>query len=127
MTRVLIALGIAVVIYGVGVGVGSVLYATGTIATGATHNDCANYRKEIARERGISEHDVPQSEIRQRTADCLAGHELTEREAFRKEYLVWPLWPAIICAIVFLLWPVWARILHNQELAEGLAEPAAQH
>ena len=125
MKRLLMALAIAAVIYGTGLAAGSLLYASGTIATGATHNDCANYKQEIARERGIDEQDVPQSEIKQRTADCLATHELSEKEAFRTEYLVWPLWPAAICAVVFLLWPVWTRILHNQELAHGETETTA--
>jgi hypothetical protein len=40
MKRIGVALAIALGIYGVAVGAGSVLYATGAIATGATHNDC---------------------------------------------------------------------------------------
>ena len=126
-TRIVIALAIAGVIYGVGLGAGSLLYFTGTIATGATHNDCENYREDIARERGIDEEDVPQRDIKQAAETCLAGHELTEEEAFREEYLVWPVWPAAICAVIFLLWPAWSRILHNQETADTDGEVAPQH
>ena len=112
-------IGIAVVImagiYGFALGIGSLLYATGTIATGATHNDCANYRQEIAEETGIPEEDVPQEEIKARTEACLTTHELTEEEAFRSEYLFWSIWPGVICAIVFLFWPVWTNILLRQE------------
>jgi hypothetical protein len=116
-----------VVLYGTGLGVGSLLYATGAIATGATHNDCEDFRKELAEERGIDEHDVPQSAIKARAEECLARHELTEEEAFRTEYLIWPVWPAVICAVVFLLWPTWARILRNQEHAEASHGQAAPH
>jgi hypothetical protein len=102
--------------------VGSLLYATDTIAIGATHNDCVGYKKEIADERGIDENDVPQEEIKQRTQTCLDSHELTARDAFRSEYLFWSLWPGIICAVIFLLWPLWARTLNNQEVAEDEEE-----
>lgn len=115
LKRIGIAVVIAAAIYGVAVGIGSLLYATGTIATGATHNDCANYRQEIAEETGIPEEDVPQEEIKSRTEACLATHELTEEEAFRSEYLFWSIWPGVICAIVFLFWPVWTTILLRQE------------
>lgn len=131
MKRLLIALVIAGGIYGVGLGIGSLLYATGAIATGATHNDCEDFRKEIADNPqmfglapGIDEEDVPQSAIKALAQECLAGHVLTEEEAFREEYLIWSAWPAIICAAIFLAWPFWARILHNQERAETAAVEA---
>jgi hypothetical protein len=126
-TRILIALAIAAGLYGVALGVGSTLYATGTIATGATHNDCDKFREKLAPQYGGDEHDVPQSAIKANAKECLAWHELTKDEAFRTEYLFWPLWPAAIGAIVFLLWPVWARFLHNQEAAEGPGVQAAVH
>jgi len=115
LKRLAIAVLIAAAIYGLAVGIGSALYATGNMPTGATHNDCADYRKEIADERGIDEEDVPQEEIKARTEACLATHEQTDEEAFRSEYLFWSIWPGVICALVFLIWPVWSRILFNQE------------
>jgi hypothetical protein len=115
LKRLAIAVLIAGAIYGLAVGIGSTLYATGNMPTGATHNDCADYRQEIADERNIDPEDVPQEEIKQRTEACLATHELTEEEAFRSEYLFWSIWPGVICALVFLMWPVWSRILFNQE------------
>ena len=115
MKRIGMAVGIAVVIYALALGVGSVLYATGTIATGATHNDCADFKHEIAKERGIDQADVPQSDIAQRTQECLDGHVLTEREAFRSEYLFWSIWPGAISAVIFLLWPRWTRVLMQQD------------
>lgn len=124
MKRILIALAIAIGIYGVAVGAGSLLYATGVIATGATHNDCADFKKEIAEARGIDEKDVAQSEIKNATRACLDEHELTEGHAFRTEYLFWGAWPAAVCAMIFLAWPVWARILSNQQEAEDAAEAA---
>jgi hypothetical protein len=118
MRRTALAVGVGVVIYALAVGAGSVLYATGAIATGATHNDCADYRHEVAEERGINDEDVPQSEIKARTQTCLASHELTERHAFRSEYLFWSIWPAVICAAVFLIWPAWAHALERQETSD---------
>ena len=118
MKRAAIAAAIAIAIYGAAVGAGSLLYATGAIATGATHNDCADFRAQIAKEQGIGEDHVAQSEISSRTAACLDEHELTPWEAFRSEYLVWSLWPGVICGVIFLLWPAWARILHRQEQAD---------
>ena len=118
MRRIIIAVAIAAVIYALALGAGSALYASGLIATGATHNDCADFKQEIARERGIDEQDVPQSEVKQRTQDCLDGHTLTKREAFRSEYLLWSIWPGVISAVIFLLWPRWERILHRQDAAE---------
>lgn len=122
MGRLLVALAIAAGIYGIALGVGSLLYVTDAIGTGATHNDCADFRRDIAHERGIDEEDVPQSEIKARTQECLVRHELTAREAFRSEYLFWSIWPGVICAAIVLAWPVWARTLHNQEQAD-----AAEH
>lgn len=124
MKRIGIALAIALGIYAAAVGAGSALYASGLIATGATHNDCSGFKKEIAEARGIDEKDVPQSEIKAATQACLDEHELTEGHAFRTEYLFWGAWPAVVCAAIFLAWPVWARILRNQEEAEDAAEAA---
>ena len=118
MKRIALALGIGAVIYGLALGAGSVLYATGAIATGATHNDCADFRSEIAKERGIGDDEVPQSEIKARTQACLASHELSDRHAFRSEYLFWSIWPAVSCVAVFLMWPLWARALERQELGD---------
>ena len=118
MKRLALAFAIAAVIYGAGVGVGSLLYASGVIATGATHNDCEDFRKTIADRRGIDEEDVPQSEIKAEAEQCLATHVLTAKEAFRTEYLFWSAWPAAICAVIFLLWPAWASALRRQEEAD---------
>ena len=126
MKRLAIAAAVALSIYGIAVGVGTLLYTTGAIATGATHNDCDGIKKQIAEERyGGREKDVPQEELKQATQACLATYELTENEAFREEYLFWSIWPGVISAIVFLLWPAWARILHNQDEAD-LAEQASR-
>lgn len=115
--RILVAVLIAAGIYSVAAGAGYALDATGTIATGATHNDCDNFREDIADEQGIDEEDVEQSDIKALAIACLETHELSEDEAFRTEYLYWGIWPAVICAVIFLLWPIWSRILHNQEQA----------
>ena len=120
MKRIVMALVIALGIYGVAVGAGSLLYATGAIATGATHNDCD--RGVIAKALGKSQDDLTQQELKTETTKCLDTHTLTKGHAFRSEYLFWSAWPAIICAMVFLAWPVWARILRNQEAAERAAE-----
>ena len=120
MKRIVMALAIALGIYGVAVGAGSVLYATGAIATGATHNDCD--RGVIAKALGKSQDDLTQQELKTETTKCLDTHTLTKGHAFRSEYLFWSAWPAIICAMVFLAWPVWTRILRNQEAAERAAE-----
>jgi len=119
MMRFLVAGAIALALYGIAAGIGSALYAADVIGTGATHNDCPDYRNLIAEERGIDEEDVQQSEIKRRAQECLAAHALTEEEAFREEYLFWAAWPAGICAVIFLLWPAWARALHRQEEATG--------
>jgi hypothetical protein len=125
LKRIAIAVVIAAAIYGIAVGIGSLLYATDAIATGATHNDCPDFRQEIADEMGIDEEDVEQSDIKVRAQECLAEHELTEEDAFREEYIIWPAWPAVICAIIFLLWPLWSRILINHEEEEN--EEGAGH
>ena len=122
MKRILIALGIAAAIYGIALGSGSLLYGTGAIATGATHNNCVNIKKNLAAQQGVAEDDVSQSDIKNATQSCLDGHELSKGDAFRSEYLFWSAWPAAICALIFLLWPVWARALHNQELTDELLE-----
>jgi hypothetical protein len=117
-----VALAIGLAIYGLAAGVGSLLYATGAIATGATHNDCD--RAVIARTLGKAQDDVTAQELKTGTQTCLDAHTLTKGEAFRSEYLFWSAWPAVICAFVFLAWPMWARILRNQEDAERAAEAA---
>ncbi len=122
--RIGIAVMLAVGIYAVALGVGSVLYATGAIATGATHNNCADFKHVIAVERGIDQQDVPQADVNARTQACLDGHTLTKGEAFRSEYLFWAAWPGVICAVIFLAWPAWARTLHNQELADAVRDAA---
>lgn len=122
MKRIGIALLLAVGIYGLAVGTGSLLYATGAIATGATHNNCPGFKQEIAKARGIAEKDVPQKEIKDATQACLDEHVLTKGHAFRSEYLFWSAWPAVLCAAIFLAWPAWARILHNQEQSERAEE-----
>jgi hypothetical protein len=119
--RLLIAVALALGIYGIALGAGSLLYVTGVIAIGPTHNDCEGYREEIARERGIKEEDVPQSEIRARTAACLDGHKLSEQQAFREEYLMWAAWPAVVVAVIYLFWPAWARALERQDEDEAAA------
>ena len=59
MKRIGIAILIAVAIYAAMLAFGSALYATGVIGHGATHNDCVNFRADIAEQRGIAEEDVP--------------------------------------------------------------------
>jgi len=124
--RLLVAVVIAAGIYGIALGIGTMLYVTDAIGTGATHNDCADFRKAIADERGIDEEDVEQREIKERTQTCLEEHELTAREAYRSEFLFWSIWPGVICAIIFLVWPAWARTLHHQDQAEA-AERTGGH
>jgi hypothetical protein len=121
MKRIAVAAAIALAIYGLAAGAGSLLYATGAIATGATHNDCD--RAVIARTLGKAEDDLTQQELKTETQKCLSAHAfLSKGEAFRSEYLFWSAWPAVICALVFIVWPVWGRILHNQELADRAEE-----
>ena len=120
MKRIGGAVAIALAIYGLAVGAGSLLYVTGAIPTGATHNDCD--RALIARTLGKAQDDLTQQELKTETRKCLDGHQLTEGHAFRSEYLFWSIWPAVICAAVFLAWPAWGRVLHNQEDADRAAE-----
>ncbi len=128
MRRMLIALAIAGVIYVAGLGAGSILYSTGTIATGAPHADCGDPRDIVAENNpGVDKADLPQSEIKAEAQRCLNLNVLTEEEAFREEYLFWPAWPAAICAVIFLMWPAWSRILHNQEMADELGGEAPTH
>ena len=121
MKRIAVAAAIALGIYAIAVGAGTVLYATGAIATGATHNDCD--RAVIARSLGKAEDDLTPKELKTETQKCLDAHTLTKGEAFRTEYLFWSAWPALICAAIFLAWPAWARTLHNQEQTEPADEP----
>jgi hypothetical protein len=125
--RLLIALVIAAGIYGLAVGVGSVVYATGNMPTGATHNDCPDYRETLAEEQGIDRSDVPQEDIKNATQACLDGHEQTDEEAFRSEFLFWSIWPGVICAVVFLIWPIWTRVLLKQEAHDDGGETGGEH
>ena len=120
-TRILIALVIAGGLYGIALGIGSALYATGAIATGATHADCGDHRENAEEQFPDVDEDDLQPYIKADAVKCLEANELTEREAFQDEYLFWPIWPAVICAVIFLAWPVWSRILHNQEASEAVA------
>jgi len=120
--RFAIALVIAVGVYGIALGIGTLLYQTGAIGTGATHNDCDTVKADLARARGVSEEDIPQADVKAATRACLDAHELTKWEAFRSEYLFWSVWPGIILAGLFLLWPWWTRVLHHQEIAEAIEE-----
>ena len=116
--RLGIAVLIAFSIYGAMAGLGAVLYATDNIATGATHNDCGNLKREIAdRDYDGDLEEVPQEQLKQESITCLESHELTPEEAF-EEYWLWSIWPALISGGVFLLWPVWAKILERQEAAD---------
>jgi hypothetical protein len=114
----LVALAIAAAIYGIGVSVGAVLWATDALPRGATHNDCENFAKIIAKEKGISKEDVEQSDIKALAEECLAGH-VREESAVLHDFVTWSVWPAVICAMIFLIWPAWARTLDNQDAAEG--------
>jgi hypothetical protein len=123
MKRLLIALLIAGGIYGFAVRIGTILYLTETIPTGATHNDCGELKQEIAdRDYGGDESLVPQEQLKNETIACLDTHELTPEEAFKTEWLFWSIWPGVICGLVFLLWPTWTRILVNQEEGEAAEE-----
>jgi hypothetical protein len=142
LKRIGIAVVLAAAIYGIALGIGSLLYATGTIATGATHNDCPDYAEVIADPqhearndgflppeamalRDVNEEDVRdhyQYLVRAATIACLTDHELTEEQAFREEYLFWTIWPGVIVGVVFLFWPIWAGILHRQEQADLAAD-----
>ncbi|MDE3094376.1 MAG: hypothetical protein KGK07_00055 [Chloroflexota bacterium] len=119
MKRLGIAGGVAIVIYGAMLGLGTLLYATGAIGAGATHNDCVDFRHQIALRQGIADRDVAQSQVKAATAACLETHRLTKWHAFKTEYLQWAAWPAVVTAAIFLLWPQWAAALHRQEVAEA--------
>ncbi len=122
MKRLLTAVLIAVVIYAAMLALGTTLYATGAIGEGATHNDCVDFQQKIAKQQGIDQADVQQSQVKAATQACLDTHSLTKWHAFRSEYLEWAAWPAVVVAAIFLLWPAWARTLHNQEVAETAAD-----
>ena len=119
--RLLTALVIAGGIYGLAMGTGFILYKTEAIGTGPMHTECPNYKPIIAEEQGIDEEDVEQEDIKARSSACHEAEKaaITHEEAFRTEYLYWSIWPAAICAIVFLLWPVWTQILIRQEEHEA--------
>jgi hypothetical protein len=123
MRQLAIAAGIALGIYAIAAGVGLTVFAADAVPTGATHNDCENFREELAPVLGVDEEDVPQSAIKAEAEECLAGHEREEEDVIQ-EYLFWSIWPAAICAAIFLAWPFWARILHNQERADEVAGEA---
>lgn len=117
MKRLLLAIAIAGAIYAIGAGIGGALWAADSIPIGATHNDCADFKAIIAEERGIDEEDVEQSDIKALAIECLAGHEREDADVLR-DFLVWSVWPALICAGIFLIWPAWTKTLLNQEAAE---------
>jgi len=119
MKRLATAAVIAAIIYAAMLALGTTLYTTGVIGEGATHNDCVDFRQEIAKREGIHEEDVSQQQLKEATAACLDEHTLTKWHAFRTEYLIWAAWPAGITALIFLLWPAWAQVLHRQEVAEA--------
>ena len=122
MKRLAIAAAIACVIYAAMLALGSVLYTTGVIGAGATHNDCVDFRHQIAVQQGIDDKDVPQEQVKTATAACLEEHRLTKWGAFREEYLVWAAWPAAVTAMIFLLWPRWSAALHRQDMADAVDE-----
>ena len=124
MRRLWVAIAIAIGIYALAVGIGSIIYAAGWMPTGAAHNDCANYRQTIAEEQGIDEEDVAQEDIKQASIACLETHERDAEDVF-KTYLFWSAWPAVITAAIFLAWPAWAAALHRQEQTETVADAPA--
>jgi len=127
MKRIVLALALAAGIYGAALGAGTLLYATGAIATGATHNNCPDFHHELAPQYGGDAQNVPQSAVKAAAEHCLTGHVLTEREAYRSEYVFWSAWPAVLFAFIFLAWPLWVEILHNQERADGRKEVQRGH
>jgi len=127
MRRALLALAIAAAIYGAELGAGTLLYVTGSIPTGATHNNCPDFHHELAPQYGGDAKDVPQPAVKAAAEHCLSGHTLTEGEAYRTEYVFWAAWPAVLFAIIFLAWPVWAETLHNQEREDGRKEAKRGH
>jgi hypothetical protein len=122
MNRVLLALALAAAIYGAELAAGTLLYVTGAMPTGATHNNCPDFHHELAPQYGGDAKDVPQAAVKAAAENCLAGHTLTKAEAYRTEYVFWAAWPAVLFAIIFLAWPVWAQTLHNQEREDGRKE-----
>jgi hypothetical protein len=110
------ALAIAVAMYGAMLAMGGVLYATGAIGQGATHNNCSGYRAQIASQLGIAQQGVPQEQIKSATQACLDTRRLSKWEAVKSEYLIWAAWPALVSAAIFFVWPLWAATLHRQEL-----------
>ena len=127
MKRILLALVLAAAIYGAALGAGTLLYATGAIATGATHNNCPDFHQALAPQYGGNEQDVPQSAVKAAAAHCLGEHALTKGNAYRSEYVFWSAWPAVLFAIIFLAWPVWTETLHNQEREDGRKEVRHRH
>jgi hypothetical protein len=127
MKRVLLALAIAAGIYGAALGAGTLLYTTGVMPTGATHNNCPDFHHELAPQYGGDAQDVPQSAVKSAAEHCLSGHTLTEGEAYRTEYVFWSAWPAVLFAVIFLAWPVWAETLHNQDREDGRKEVKRVH
>jgi hypothetical protein len=125
MRRVFLALALAAGIYGAALGAGTVLYATGAMPTGATHNDCPDFHQALAPQYGGNAQDVPQPAVAAAAAHCLGEYALTKGAAYRSEYVLWPAWPAVVFALVFLAWPLWAETLHNQE--RGVKEVARGH
>jgi hypothetical protein len=118
MKRLLTAVVVGLLIYAAMLALGTTLYATGAIGEGATHNDCVDFQQKIAKQQGIDQADVQQSQVKAATQTCLDTHSLTKWHAFRSEYLEWAAWPAVVVAGIFLLWPTWAAALHNQEIGE---------
>ena len=117
MKRLLTAIAIAAAIYGIGLGVGTALWAADRLPTGATHNDCSDFAKILAEEQGIDEEDVAQEDIKALAIECLAGHERETSDVLH-DFITWSVWPALICAGIFLVWPAWTKTLLNQEAAE---------
>ena len=127
MRRIVLALALAAAIYGAALGAGTLLYATGAIPIGATHNDCPDFHHVLAPQYGGDAQNVPQSAVKAAAANCLSSHALTKSEAYRSEYVFWSAWPAVIFAIIFLAWPVWTETLHNQEREDGRKEVRHRH
>ncbi len=82
MKRIAAAAAIALAIYGLAVGAGSLLYATGTIATGATHNDCD--RAVIARTLQKLHEGVPAGHLTGLLVDGAPQDKLVEYGHIRR-------------------------------------------
>ena len=122
MKQLAIAALISLVVYAAFAAVGLALYAADAIPTGATHNDCGNLKQEIAdRDYGGDKEQVPQEQLKQESITCLEEHERTEEESLAT-FVLWSIWPAVICGFGYLAWPVWSRILHRQEQADPVEE-----